>query len=156
MEGVARNLQGIAKEVRWFEREDAPEKGDAADHPAVIARGSEGIRDLKRQLSEAPIYFHHIHGGFDENKQSNESLLLVKTVEEVIEEAGETVPWIVEDLLARGALTDFSGKAKRDGKTTFWCLAIAAGARARITADSLSLRQSTSTLRNRAITSRRP
>jgi len=50
-------------------------------------------------------------------------------VEEVIAEAGEVVPWIVEDLLARGALTDFSGLAKRGGKTTFWCHAIVAGAR---------------------------
>ena len=67
---------------------------------------------------------HHKHNGFGENKQ----LLPSKSVREIIEEAGETVPWVVEGLLARGALTDFAGQAKRVGKTTFWCHAIAAGA----------------------------
>src|SRR5215211_1295665 len=35
----------------------------------------------------------------------------------------------MEDVLARGALTDFSGKPKQSGKTTFWCHAIVAGAK---------------------------
>lgn len=55
--------------------------------------------------------------------------LPIKSVDDIVEEAGEEVPWIVEDILARGALTDFSGLAKRGGKTTFWCHTIAAGAR---------------------------
>jgi hypothetical protein len=55
--------------------------------------------------------------------------LPVRTVEEVISEAGEKVPWIIENLLARSAVTEFSGLAKKGGKTTFWCHAIAAGAR---------------------------
>jgi hypothetical protein len=53
----------------------------------------------------------------------------VRTVEEVISEAGEKVPWIIENLLAPGAVTEFSGLAKKGGKTTFWCHAISAGAR---------------------------
>jgi AAA domain len=57
------------------------------------------------------------------------SALLVRTVEQVISEAGEDVPWVIENLLARGAVTEFSGLAKKGGKTTFWCHAIAAGAR---------------------------
>jgi len=36
---------------------------------------------------------------------------------------------VIENLLARGAVTEFSGLAKKGGKTTFWCHAIAAGAR---------------------------
>lgn len=32
---IAEALGGIAEEVRWFEWEEAPEKGDAADHPDV-------------------------------------------------------------------------------------------------------------------------
>jgi hypothetical protein len=70
---------------------------------------------------------HSDHRGieFDRNK----SWLPLKTVEEVISEAGEGPDWIIENLLARGALTDFSGLAKKGGKTTFWCHAIAAGAR---------------------------
>jgi hypothetical protein len=74
-------------------------------------------------------YFHHIDRGFGGNKKSNESILPIKSIEEVIAEAGERVDWIIEDLLARGALTEFSGLAKRGGKTTFWCHAIAACAR---------------------------
>ena len=36
---------------------------------------------------------------------------------------------MVDGLLARGAVTDFSGLAKKGGKTTFWCHAIKAGAK---------------------------
>ena len=57
------------------------------------------------------------------------SSLPVRTVDEVIFEAGEKVPWVIENLLARGAVTEFFGLAKKGGKTTFWCHAIAAGAR---------------------------
>ncbi len=62
---------------------------------------------------------------FGENKSS----LPLKTVDEIISEAGAGPSWEIEDVLARGALTDFAGLAKKGGKTTFWCHAIAAGAR---------------------------
>ncbi len=74
-------------------------------------------------------YSHHIDGGFGENKKPPKNPLPVKTVDEVISEAGEEVPWVLEHVLAQGAVTEFSGLAKRGGKTTFWCHAIAAGAR---------------------------
>jgi RecA-family ATPase len=76
-------------------------------------------------LEGAPDYSHHTDAGFGENKNP----LPIKTVDEIIAEAGEEVPWVIEDVLARGALTEFSGLAKRGGKTTFWCHAIVAGAR---------------------------
>lgn len=110
---------------------------DAADHPAIKSRDPEVLENLKRKLAEAPqwkspeadlddvIDSSHIQRGFGENKTP----LPIKTVGEIIEEAGETVPWVVESILARGALTDFSGPAKKGGKTTFWCYGIAAGAR---------------------------
>jgi hypothetical protein len=75
--------------------------------------------------SEELIYSHQIGGGFG----GNISTLPVKTVEDVLAEAGESVDWLLEGLLARGSLTDFSGLAKRGGKTTFWCHAIVAGAK---------------------------
>jgi hypothetical protein len=75
------------------------------------------------------IYSHHTQTEFGENKSEGEKPLPIKTVDEVISEAGEEVPWIVENLVARGALTDVSGLAKDSGKTTFWCHAISAGAR---------------------------
>lgn len=67
----------------------------------------------------------HVDGGFDRNKPT----LPLKTVEEVISEAGDGPSWVIENLLARGALTDFSGLAKKGGKTTFWLHGVAAGAR---------------------------
>jgi hypothetical protein len=63
------------------------------------------------------------------DSSTDTSALPVRTVEEVISEAGTDVPWIIENLLARSAVTEFSGLAKKGGKTTFWCHAIAAGAR---------------------------
>lgn len=71
------------------------------------------------------IYSHRMDGGVGENKLA----LPIKTVEEVISEAGDEVPWVIEGVLARGALTEFSGLAKKGGKTTFWCHAIVAGAK---------------------------
>jgi NrS-1 polymerase HBD domain len=43
------------------------------------------------------------------NKSEGEKRLPIKTVEEVIEEAGEEIPWCLEDLLARGAQPSASG-----------------------------------------------
>jgi len=50
-------------------------------------------------------------------------------------EAGESVDWLLEEVLARGAVTDFNGPAKKGGKTTFMLHAIAAGAREEEIAD---------------------
>jgi hypothetical protein len=54
--------------------------------------------------------------------------LPVKTVDELIEESGREVPWLIENFLARGEVTDIAGLAKFSGKTTAICHAIAAGA----------------------------
>ncbi len=58
-----------------------------------------------------------------------------KAPEDVVAEAGEEVDWLIEDILARGAVTDFNGPAKKGGKTTFMLHAIAAGARGEEIAD---------------------
>lgn len=55
--------------------------------------------------------------------------------EELVAEAGEEVDWLIEDILARGAVTDLNGPAKKGGKTTFMLHAIAAGARGEDVAD---------------------
>ena len=57
------------------------------------------------------------------------------TPEELVAEAGEEVDWLIEDILARGAVTDLNGPAKKGGKTTFMLHAIAAGARSEEIAD---------------------
>ena len=56
MDRVAQNLQGIAQEIRWFKWEDAPEKGDAANHPVVSGVDLPDIRDLRRELASAPLW----------------------------------------------------------------------------------------------------
>jgi hypothetical protein len=96
------------------------------DHEVQKIAASVGRYDAPEGDS---IYSHHTQTEFGENKSEGEKPLPIKTVDEVISEAGEEVPWIIENLLARGALTDVSGLAKDSGKTTFWCHAIAAGAR---------------------------
>ena len=87
--------------------------------------GLDEFKALKERGEVVTIHSHHTGWEFGENKPN----LPVKTVEEVLEKAGEGADWLVENVLARGALTDFSGLAKKGGKTTFWCHTIAACAR---------------------------
>ena len=52
MDRIAAALQGVASEVRIFEWEGAPAKGDAADHPGVLERR----RSLLREIVMAPVW----------------------------------------------------------------------------------------------------
>lgn len=54
MRRVASQLQGIAKSVRWYEPENLPHKGDAADHPAILSADPAALRELKEELVAAP------------------------------------------------------------------------------------------------------
>jgi putative DNA primase/helicase len=56
MERIAKALTDVAKVVRWFEWEDAPEKGDAADHPALRSANAREITALRWQMAKAPIW----------------------------------------------------------------------------------------------------
>ena len=107
--------------------EDLRQRVESNGHAASTSPPGADVLDTHpgEADSEGPVRSHRMGGGFDGNK----SALPIKTVEEVLAEAGESVDWIVEGLLARGSLTDFSGLAKRGGKTTFWCHAIVAGAK---------------------------
>jgi hypothetical protein len=93
----------------------------AADAGFEAAWANGHVSDPLRAVSD---YSAHVDGGFDRNKP-----LPIKTVEEIVSEAGEEPSWVISNILARGALTDFSGPAKKGGKTTFWTHAVAAGAR---------------------------
>lgn len=55
MQRIADALEGIA-EVRVYEWPEAPNKGDAADHPAVRRNDAEGLRTLKAELAAAPAH----------------------------------------------------------------------------------------------------
>jgi hypothetical protein len=54
MHRCARLLEGIARAVRWFEWEEAPRKGDAADHPAIEGGDREALKALALALRDAP------------------------------------------------------------------------------------------------------
>jgi hypothetical protein len=54
MERIGAALQGNAAEVRIFEWPDAPEKGDAADHPAVLSDDKKERDTLLTDLLSAP------------------------------------------------------------------------------------------------------
>ncbi len=87
--------------------------------------GLDEFKALKEHGEVVSIYSRQTDGEFGENKPN----LPIKTVEEVLEEAGEGPDWVQESTAARGAVTEFSGLAKKGGKTTFWVTSIAAGAR---------------------------
>jgi hypothetical protein len=85
--------------------------------------GGADAADLERAMG-GDIYSRHIGRRFGENN----SELPIRTIEEVLSEAGEGPDWIIENQVARGAVTECSGLAKKGGKTTYWLTGIAAGA----------------------------
>ncbi|PLS83054.1 MAG: hypothetical protein CYG60_22800, partial [Actinobacteria bacterium] len=56
MRRVAERLQGVAAKVRVFDWPESPEKGDAADHPAVISGDEKAMGRLLNDLCCAPEY----------------------------------------------------------------------------------------------------
>jgi len=56
MTRIAERLQGIAAAVRIYTWEDAPHKGDAANHPAVISGNEKALGCLLTNLCSAPEY----------------------------------------------------------------------------------------------------
>jgi AAA domain len=123
MERLAAALQGIAAEVRILEWTEAPEKGDAADHPAVKSRKKSEIAELLKEMANARIWKpkeHEIHSDHPiESEFSQNELLPLKSAKDIVEAAKDGTDYIVEGLLAPGELTDLAGLAKHSGKTTF-------------------------------------
>lgn len=56
MRRVGKMLQGIAREVQWYEWRKAPEKGDAADHPLLRSGRREDAVALSKEIKEAPSF----------------------------------------------------------------------------------------------------
>jgi hypothetical protein len=82
MERIADRLQGIAGEVRIFEWTAAPEKGDAADHPAVLSRSRKGVGELLDAMAAAPVW----QGTVEPVKKSALSFRTAKEVAEMTPE----------------------------------------------------------------------
>jgi hypothetical protein len=113
MERVAQVLQSVAAGVSVFAWRDAPEKGDAADQPAVINRVPEAVDRLLQDLKEAPIY-----SSAPRVEVADERTLRFRTAREVAEATPRRVPWKARPWLAEGAITEVDGPIKRAGKTT--------------------------------------
>lgn len=56
MRHIAERLQDMGCEVRWYEWPEAPEKGDAADHPAIQGRKEKAVDQLLNELMCAPAW----------------------------------------------------------------------------------------------------
>jgi len=103
MQRIATALEGIADEVRIFEWVEAPEKGDAADHPAVMGHGRQGVRELLKGLMEAPIWqpgkVSSVSLAFrdDDTDNTKDSALVVKRFRDLPKVTGPR-PYVVADL----------------------------------------------------------
>jgi AAA domain len=102
MQRIAERLQGIASEVRIFEWQDAPPKGDAADHPAVLSRSRQSVRGLREQMASTPVWEPGSSSSsslaYRENDDDDANLGLLW-----FSEMGEPKPreFLVEDLLPK-------------------------------------------------------
>src|SRR5829696_388279 len=97
MDRVAQNLQGIAQEIRWFKWEDAPEKGDAANHPVVSGVDLPDIRDLRRELASAPLW----------SPENSDTLGIDTVLASSVKP--EEVEWLWDKRIPFGKLTIFDG-----------------------------------------------
>ena len=114
MRRVAEALQGVATEVRIFEWADAPPKGDAADHPAVLSRSKKEFGELLDAMLAVPIYSSAPRDGV-----ADERILRFKTAKELAEETPAITEWVARPWVAKGAITEVDGKIKAGGKTTW-------------------------------------
>jgi len=114
MRRIAEALQGVAAEVRVFEWADAPPKGDAADHPAVLNRSKKKFGELLDAMAAVPIYSSARREGV-----ADERILRFKTAKELAEETPAVTEWVARPWVAKGAITEVDGKIKAGGKTTW-------------------------------------
>ena len=106
-------MQRIASEVRIFEWTDAPPKGDAADHPAVLSRSRVWVETLLNEMAAAPF-----HSSATSSLRADERKPAFKTAKQVAEATPARTDWTVYPWAAKGAITEIDGKIKAAGKTT--------------------------------------
>ena len=58
MARVAAKIENIASSIAWYEWKDAPEKGDATDHPAIKSGDDDALNELIEELRNAPNWEH--------------------------------------------------------------------------------------------------
>jgi len=110
MQRIAAALQGIAAEVRLFEWPEAPDKGDAADHPAVLHGGKKERDALLKDLVSAPLW-----SGVTPSLSLNKEVMAVTPLRFAEMQPPGPREYLVEELLPKGhAVTLFGdgGSAK--------------------------------------------
>lgn len=118
MDRVAEGLQGVAASVRVYTWNEAPEKGDAADHPAIQSGDQKAVEKLQTDLYSAPKW----------QPPRSSSTKQPKTAAELMVMELPEIRWAVPDILPEG-VSILAGKPKL-GKS--WmalglCVAVASG-----------------------------
>ena len=118
-EQVAQSHSGKAASVRVLPLPDLPPKGDVSDW---LAAG--GTADaLQALVRDAPEWEPAFRSATHEGEVPAERMWHFRTAREIAESAPQTVDWIAEPWVARGAITGLDGKIKSAGKTT-WAFAL--------------------------------
>lgn len=118
MDRIAAELRGIAREVLWFEPNEAPEGGDAADHLLV----KDGKGDALRELVDGQAL------EWEPPEQPQESRRGPLSAKELMKREFPPVRWAVEGIVPEG-VTLLGGKPKQ-GKSWLClglCVAVASG-----------------------------
>ena len=105
-------LEGIAFAVRWFEWEDAPPKGDGADHPAITSGAAETVKELAQRLRTAPFF------EADDDAEDTVSRFERIDLGEPIESGMEPAEMLVPDVLYAGSVHGIYSAGGK-GKTFF-------------------------------------
>lgn len=134
MRRIAKRLAEIAAEVHWYEWQGAPEKGDAADHPAIASGDEKGLKELARQLRDAPAW--DMEGAPLAEQQSSSfkesrSDVSFSSAAELIRKEIEPVRWVVPGILPEGvALLAAKPKIGKSWLALGLCVVSAAGGHA--------------------------
>jgi len=116
MERIAGALQGIAAEVRILEWPGAPEKGDAADHPAVLSDDEKERETLLNDLMSAPRWMSQV------SPSLNRGVTLVTPLRFAEMEPPGPREYVVENLVPKHHTTSLFG----DGGSAKSILALSA------------------------------
>jgi hypothetical protein len=115
---IAGALKGIAAEVRIFEWPEAPDKGDAADHPAVLHGGKKERNALLNDLLSAPRW-----SGVTPSPSLNKGVTAVTPLRFADIEPPGPREYLVEELLPKGHAATLFG----DGGSAKSILALSLG-----------------------------
>lgn len=125
MRGIAERLEGVVEEVRIFDWPDAPDGGDAADHPAIQSPEPEDVRSLVDALTAAPQWKPEVEStDAGEDAESNGHATATINAADLMAKELPPVRWCVPGLLPEG-VTILAGKPKLGKSWLAFGLAIA-------------------------------